>query len=72
MFGTQSPKLADFGFTVRKRATQTAEQKAAAALKRKATREARHTMGSKQRLKLTGAPVPSPAPTPAPSPPAQK
>lgn len=65
-FGETSPKLADFGFTPPKRATQTAEQKAEAAKKRAATRKARNTMGKKQRLKVTGDPTP-PATPPAPA-----
>jgi hypothetical protein len=52
-FGNQPDVLADFGLAPPKaRAPQTAEQKAVAAAKRVATREARHTMGSNQRLPL--------------------
>jgi len=54
-FGSTSPKLADFGFTPRKRTILTPEQKAAAAQKRRATRAARHTLGPKAKLKITGA-----------------
>ncbi len=47
--------LADYGVAPRKtRAPLTAEQKAAAAQKRKATRAARHTMGSKQKKDVKG------------------
>jgi hypothetical protein len=62
--------LADFGLKPRKtRAPRTPEQKAAAAAKAKATRAARHTMGSKQKAKVRGAaPVATPAPAPSPSP----
>ena len=48
--------LADFGLTPKKVATPlTVEQKAAAAAKRKATREARHTLGTRQRKAVKGA-----------------
>ena len=47
--------LADYGLSPPKaRAPLTAEQKVAAALKAKATRAARHTMGSKQKKAVTG------------------
>jgi hypothetical protein len=47
--------LADYGVSPRKvRAPLTAQQKAAAALKRKATREARGTLGSKQKKGVKG------------------
>jgi hypothetical protein len=60
--------LADFGLKPRKaRAPRTPEQKAAAAAKAKATRAARHTMGSKQKAKVKGA-APQAVPPPAPSP----
>jgi hypothetical protein len=59
MYGEHSPKLADFGFTPSKRATQTAEEKAAAAAKRKATREARGTMGKRQKSKIHGTVTPA-------------
>jgi hypothetical protein len=61
MYGEQSPKLADFGFTPSKRATQTADQKAAAAAKRKATREARGTTSKKQKSKIHGTVTPAQA-----------
>lgn len=54
-FGNQPDVLADFGLAPSKaRAPQTTEQKAAAA-KRVATREARHTMGSNQKKGVKGA-----------------
>jgi hypothetical protein len=54
-FGTSPDVLADFGLKPNKaRTPQTAEQKAAAAAKRKATRAARHVMGSKQRKAVKG------------------
>jgi hypothetical protein len=64
--------LADFGLKPRKTpAPRTPEQKAAAVAKAKATRAARHTMGSKQKAKVKGtvtqtAPATPPA-APAPS-----
>jgi hypothetical protein len=86
-FGASSPKLADFGFTPTKRKVQTPEEKAAAAVKRKATRVARGTLGKVQKLSIHGAPtpapsaaasapatsptVPAPTPQPAPAPAAQ-
>jgi hypothetical protein len=62
--------LADFGFTPQKVGAPTAETKAAAVEKSRATRAARHTMGPKQKKSVTGTvgpTAPSPA-TPAPSP----
>ena len=52
-FGSASPKLADFGFTPRKKVVRTPAQKAAAA-KAKATRIARGTMGPKAKLAVKG------------------
>ena len=79
-FGSASPVLADFGFLPDKRATRTPEQKAAAAMKAKATRQARHTMGSVQKKAVKGdvtavvmTPIKSAAgsgATPPPAPPA--
>ncbi|MGH7270137.1 MAG: hypothetical protein ACREJ3_06865 [Polyangiaceae bacterium] len=51
-FGQNSPVLADFGFTPPKKATLTPEQQVARAAKAAATRKARGTMGTKQRLPL--------------------
>jgi hypothetical protein len=67
-FPGNTEALADFGFAAKKKATpKTAEQKAVIALKAKATRAARHTMGSKQKLAVTGT-VPATVPaTPAPA-----
>jgi hypothetical protein len=65
--------LADFGLKPRKQRTAlTPEQKAAAVAKAKATRAARHTMGSKQKAKVKGtvsqaAPAAPPPAAPAPS-----
>jgi hypothetical protein len=77
-FGKQPDVLADFGLAPPKaRALQTAEQKAVAAAKRKATRQARHTMGKVQKkdvkgavnatLVVTPAAAPPPAALPAPA-----
>jgi hypothetical protein len=79
MFAGQIDRLADFGLTPRKAHVVTPEKKAAAALKAKATRAARHTMGNKQKSTIKGtvpqtAPATPPAatpptvPTPAPAP----
>jgi hypothetical protein len=55
-FGTSADALADFGLAPPKaRAPLTAEQKAVAAAKRAATREARHTMGKNQKKGVKGA-----------------
>ena len=76
-YGPTSPKLADFGFTPSKRATQTPEQKAAAVAKRAATRKARGTMGKNQKKAVKGdvtgvvvTPVTSAPAAPLPAPPA--
>lgn len=53
-FGENSPVLAEFGFAPPARTVLTPEQKAAAVAKRAATRKARHTMGKKQKLAITG------------------
>ena len=66
--------LADFGLTARQKHVATPEQKLAAAAKAKATRAARHTMGSKQKAGVKGTVTPTApataAPTPSPTPPA--
>jgi hypothetical protein len=59
MFAGQTATLADFTFPDRKTATVTAATKAEAVAKRLATRAARHTMGSRQKAKVTGV-VPAP------------
>ena len=63
----QSPdKLAFFGIQAPKPGKKTAQAKATAAAKGKATRAARHTMGSRQKKRVTGnAPAASSAPEPA-------
>jgi hypothetical protein len=54
-FGNSPDTLADFGLKPKKtRAPLTIDQQAAAAAKRKATRAARHTMGSKQKKDVKG------------------
>jgi hypothetical protein len=52
--GETSPVLADFGFTAPKKGVLTPDEKAAAAVKTKATREARHTMGKVQKKSVKG------------------
>jgi hypothetical protein len=59
--------LADFGLAPRKQRVVTPEEKAAASAKAKATREARHTMGSKQKKAIKGT-VPQAAPATPPAP----
>jgi hypothetical protein len=71
-FAGKIDTLADFGLTPRKVTALTPDQKVARAKLNLATREARHTMGPKQKAEIHGtvpAPVPvTPAPTPAPAP----
>jgi hypothetical protein len=66
--------LAEFGYSPRKKVVLTAQQKADRAAKLRATRQARGTMGSRQKAKIHGT-VPAgdvssqrPAPTAAPAP----
>jgi hypothetical protein len=57
LLSTYSPtanELADFGIAPRKRPMLTSEQRVEAVQKRRATRQARHTMGKKQRLDVKG------------------
>jgi hypothetical protein len=69
IFAGQITELADFGLKGPKvRTPLTPEQKVVVAAKAKATRAARHTLGSKEKAKITGAtpaPVTAPSPTPA-------
>jgi hypothetical protein len=51
-YGTSPDVLADFGIHPKARTPLTVEEKAAAVAKREATRAARHTMGTQQRLPL--------------------
>jgi hypothetical protein len=53
-YGTQHDVLGDFGVHPKERKTPTVEEKAAAAAKRKATREARGTKGSVQKKAIKG------------------
>ena len=69
LYGQDPVKLGEFGFTPRKVGVEKVATKFAAIEKREATRIARHTMGSRQKLAITGAP-PAPTPPVAPSPPA--
>jgi hypothetical protein len=63
IFGDQAEVLANFGIApVKQPATPTVEQKAAAAAKRKATRQARHTAGPKQKAAIHGVPATPPTP----------
>jgi hypothetical protein len=65
MFAGQITELADFGLKGPKARTPlTPEQKVVVAAKVKATRAARHTLGSREKAKITGA---TPAPVTAPS-----
>ena len=59
---------AHFGFAPRKKAVKTAETKANAAAKARATRAARHTMGSEQKKAITGASTATEPVTPATTP----
>ncbi len=63
MYGGDPKTLADFAITLHEPTPPTADVKAQAVKKREATREARHTMGKKQRAKIhgtTGEPTPAP------------
>jgi hypothetical protein len=55
-FRGQVSTLADFGLTGRKVGTSSTQTKVAAAVKRQATRVARHTMGKKQKEAIVGNP----------------
>ena len=58
--GNQPDVLVDYGMLPRKpRTPLTVAEKAAAVVKRNATREARHTMGKKQKKAITGATTPA-------------
>jgi hypothetical protein len=69
MFGNQANILADFGLSPRKpRKAPTAKVQVAAQNKGKATRQARHTMGTKQRKGVTGNVPVNPAASGSPAP----
>jgi hypothetical protein len=70
-FGPDSQQARDFGFLPKKTTAKTAETKHTAVLKMKATRDARHTMGKKQKQKIKGTIV-APAAPAAPAPTAQQ
>jgi hypothetical protein len=53
-FGIESKEAIDFGFPPAKKPVLTAEAKALAVARRKATREARHTMGKNQKGEIRG------------------
>jgi hypothetical protein len=59
-FGSDSHAYADFGYTPPKIAKRSAETTLAAVVKMKATRQARHTMGRKQRQSIRGTPASEP------------
>jgi hypothetical protein len=65
LFGADSLKLPDFGFTPRKKAVLTPDQKVEAAKKRAATRVARGTKGPKAKLAIHGTVTPTTPATPA-------
>jgi hypothetical protein len=66
--GNQPDVLVDYGMVPRKpRTPLTLAEKAAALVKRAATRKARNTMGSKQKKAITGATTPAATPTVATS-----
>jgi hypothetical protein len=67
IFGDGSSKVSDFGFFAPQRPVWTPEMTTAAVAKRKATREARHTMGPKAKLAIKAA-APPPPTEPAPEP----
>jgi hypothetical protein len=57
--GNDPAALADFNLPVRKKGSLTPAQLLAASAKAKATRAARHTMGPKQKLAITGTVTPA-------------
>jgi hypothetical protein len=67
MFSQSPDTLADFGLKAPRAGKKTVAVLATAVAKGKATRAARHTMGSKQKEKVKGT-VPSASPEPLPSP----
>jgi hypothetical protein len=64
-YGPENAALADFGLTPRKKPVRTVAVKQAAQVKGKATRLARHTMGSKQKKAIKGSTAASTAPASA-------
>jgi hypothetical protein len=61
-------RLAEFGYSLRKKVVLTAEEKAKRAEKLRATRAARHTMGKRQRKNVKGAVAQPPPDKGAPAP----
>ena len=61
-FGAGSQQALDFGFAPPKKAVRTVEEKAQAKVRAKATRAARHTMGSQQKKLIKGTVVVPTAP----------
>ena len=59
MFNNAPDALADFGFAPKKTTPRTPVVKVAAAVKNRATRAARNTVGSKKKLAIKGAVTPS-------------
>jgi hypothetical protein len=53
-FGPGSEEAIDFGLSTRKATSQSVDTKVLAVKKRKATRDARHTLGKKERLAIHG------------------
>jgi hypothetical protein len=66
----QQAILADFGMTPHKKRVVAPKTKVAAAAKAKATRQLRHTMGSKQKKEVQATPAEAPAPAGTVLPPA--
>ena len=58
-FGRQVDTLADFGLTPRALHVRTPEEKLVVIARSRATRAARHTMGSRQKAKITGTVAPA-------------
>ena len=65
-YGKRSQTVAEFGFKPAAETVKSAEVKAAAVVKLRATRSARHTMGSQQRKSVKGAAPSTPTLVPAP------
>lgn len=67
-YGPNNPKLQEFGFTPTRTPKTPVKAKAEAKVKAAATRKARGTKGSKQKLAITGASAPATPTTAAGSP----
>ncbi len=65
-YGKTNPIVTDFGWSVAKAAVTSVAVKAEARVKAAATRVARHTMGSKQRLSIKGGVTPAESTVAAP------